>query len=686
MKKIFLFVICLSFLFPFICFSSDRGLVISEVKIGGVTSTDEYIKIYNLSDSDINLCGYKIIKKTTSGSQYNLVSNFNEDSIIKAKSYFVVANKNYTGYGVDLYYTNNSYSLSKDNSVYIIDSNSNIVDLIGFGECFESEGNTCLENIDNNEIYVRDNNIDTDNNIHDFKILNLIDELDDKPVIIDQAYNSNSVDNTVIYYSKDIILSEIYPNPSEDEDEFIEINNIGNNAIDLTNYKIKDNSKKVFNIKNITLKAGEFYVFYKKDTGISLNNTGDEHIYLLTPSDEIIQDLLYSDAKRGSVYCYNNGSYFWSIIKTPGSENVIETENIPPTINCNIPSKVFSNIAFYIDCRDSYDENNDNIVFNFDMGDGRSGNNKDFYFRYFNIGNYVVNVTLTDSRGLKSQKEYKINVSDKIDDVWFLPEDIINRDCIEIDNGELQDVDVGKCIKMKSYVISLPNSIIDKCFYVSGAQIYSYSKNFPDIGIGDEVNIVGEVSSNRGEKRIKIKEKDNIKIISKQSIKKEYYEIYNSEDLDLNIANLVSITGEITSKTKNHIIIKNDNEQEFDVYISNKLYGSLDNINRGDNVSVIGIVNKINDKFRILLRDFNDVKKNINKNDFNIAMIQDKVESSYGYSDLISGNVSLNNDEYVIDTNNKKYTILLIILSTFVLFVIILLVLLFNKSRNNGKP
>lgn len=683
MKKIIYLI--LLFL-PLICFSQDNHLLISQIQISGITSTDEYIKIYNPSYDDISLYGYKVVKKTTSGSQYNLVSNFNEDLVIKSKSYILIAHKDYTGYGVDVYYTNNSYSLSKDNSLYLVDKESNIVDLVGVGNCFEKEGDQCLENIGDGEIYVREDNIDTDNNMSDFKVINLsVSEEKPQPEQTVSYTNVYSTSTSSPIYYKNILISEIYPNPLDGEDEFIEIQNIGDTSVNLENYKIKDDSKRVFNISNIVLEKGQYYVFYKKNTGISLNNTGEEHVYFLTPDNEIIQDVLYLNPKKNNSYTYdlNSKNYVWSIKKTPGMENIIEIENVAPEVVCKIPNKVSFNIAFYIDCSDSYDENGDEMKFEISLGDGRVFDKSSFYVRYFNSGEYVISINIYDSKGMKGSEEYKISVSDNIDKIWFIDNQEEDK-CVEIDKNDLQDYNTGDCVKFTSSVISLPNMLIDKCLYVEGAQIYFHKNDFEKMNIGDEVSIIGEVSSNRGEKRIKINKKEDISVISRKKFNEKYFEVYNEDDLNLNIAKLVLASGKLTSKTKNHLIIDND-DQKFDIYISNKIQGNLDNIKRGENISVVGIVNKVNDKFRILLRELGDVQKIVeDNNDFNMAMINSDEEISYGYA-VNNVQNEKNEENYIIPVDNRKEIVFNVLVAFSVLTILIIISLLI-KRKNSYKP
>ena len=720
LKNVIVFLIYLT---PVFCFA-EGNLIISEIQISGYRSTDEYIKIYNSSGTDINLYNYKIIKKTSSGSQYNLISGFDENTIVRAGEYFLIAHKDYSSYGygfpVDFYYTNTSYSLSKDNSLYLMNNKSEILDIVGFGNCFEKEGETCLNNLNDYEIYRRNNNIDTNNNINDFILIgssgygkateenmNVVDIPDTINSVTPNFIMNYPVENIKIFYPQNIIFSEIYPNPIADQEEFIEIKNNGITPIDLKNYKIKDSSKRIFSIGNIILKQNELYVFYKSQTGIAMNNSGAEHLYLLTPNNDVIQDLYYYNTKIGNSYAFDleNKTYLWTKNITPGFDNIIEKENSLPMIDCKIPNNVFVDIAFNLDCSDSYDEDGEEIRFFIDIGDGRTFDENNFYVRYFSQGKYLIKITAIDGSGGQNFLEHKIEVSNNLEQSGFLfvendikdknkNEDEDEGGCLRIDKEEIQDADVGGCVIIESSVIVLPGIFSEKYFYLDGAQVYFGKQNFPELKNGDLLRVRGEISSNRGEKRIKVSREEDIFVYKDSFIKEEYYEIYDKEDLALNVSRLVSVNGEIISKTKNHIIIKNLKGEEFDIYINNKLYlnnnitRTLDEVKKGDNVVAIGIVGVIDNKFRVLLRDFNDINvvkiyKNLEnkKVDFNAATIFDLSDNDYGELDTDKVINIDNKNEYVIDVNKSKRNVFIIGLVGAIVLFFLLLFGLINKYK-----
>lgn len=698
MKKIINFVLIFLTFLPLFCFAYDNHIVISEVMVGRETSTDEYIKLYNSSDNDINLLGYKIIKKTTSGSPYNLISNFLEDSIIKSRSYFLISHKDYVGYGYsDIFYTNNSYSISKDNSIYLINKDGGVEDLIGFGECYEKEGEKCLDNIDNNYIYKRKNNIDTNNNFDDFEVLSVTAETNNikediaENNIEPQVFTTNNpvieTWQTKIVYQKDLIISEIYPNPKEGGEEFIEIKNIGNSAIDLNNYKIKDSSKRIFIIKSIILVPNQYVAFYKIETGISLNNSGEEHVYLITPNNDIFYDLKYFDSRIGNSYAFDevNKEYFWTRVITPGMSNVIEKENNLPTIDCKIDKNVFMRIAFNIDCSDSYDEDGDELNFSFDMGDGKIINNKNnFYYSYFDGGNYSIKVEVVDINGGSSEKTYKIKIRSDLENSGFLFDNLENKNveenikenCQNIDIEELQNIDLGECVSIKSTVILEKDVFSKNYFYVNGAQIYYSKDDLDGIQEGNLISASGIVSSNYGEKRIKIKDKNDILILDKNKFVIPN-KISNINDLDFNIAGLVSVEGVLENKTKSSLELLN-NDQYYDVYIKDNLNINLDSLKEGNYVEVSGIVNKRNDKTKIFLRKQEDIKIIENVKDKEVDFVASAIfEGNYGYGE------EQQIKEYKLENikDNKK-SLIIVGVGVFGLIICIVVVLLLKNKTS----
>ena len=114
--------------------SSDANrLVISEIMAGTADNADnEFVELYNPTDSAINLSNWSLKRKTsqTATSTENLVLSFSATSTIAGKSFFLIAHNDYNGTSTpDFYYTNNSDPLAySDDVVILYNNNGGIID------------------------------------------------------------------------------------------------------------------------------------------------------------------------------------------------------------------------------------------------------------------------------------------------------------------------------------------------------------------------------------------------------------------------------------------------------------------------------------------------------------------------------------------------------------------------------
>jgi len=70
------FVAVVIFNVPKASAESASHVVISEVQIGGQTSKDEFIELFNPTGQAVNLKDWKLAKKTAGGNESNLLSAF----------------------------------------------------------------------------------------------------------------------------------------------------------------------------------------------------------------------------------------------------------------------------------------------------------------------------------------------------------------------------------------------------------------------------------------------------------------------------------------------------------------------------------------------------------------------------------------------------------------------------------
>jgi len=143
MKKI-LFLLSL----PFPAFA----LLITEVQIHGDFANNDYIKIYNNQEKNIDVSGFKLRKRTATGSESS-IRVFPQGSIIPSKEYFIWANsKDDFHLEIKANVWSTAY-LSKNNSIALLDTDNNILDSLSWGQAENTfiKGDTFSENPEKNQ-------------------------------------------------------------------------------------------------------------------------------------------------------------------------------------------------------------------------------------------------------------------------------------------------------------------------------------------------------------------------------------------------------------------------------------------------------------------------------------------------------------------------------------------------------
>ncbi len=131
---------------PFILATSmtvvpPTGPMITEIQIRG----DSHIVLYHQDDNDIDISGFKLRKRSSTGKEYS-VRVFPQGSIIPANGHFVWANSkndHHLSVGADVWST---AGISRDNSVALISSSGDIVDSVAWGVGEDQFGLNALPN------------------------------------------------------------------------------------------------------------------------------------------------------------------------------------------------------------------------------------------------------------------------------------------------------------------------------------------------------------------------------------------------------------------------------------------------------------------------------------------------------------------------------------------------------------
>jgi len=164
--------------------------------------------------------------------------------------------------------------------------------------------------------------------------------LDNSPTNSNQATATTTTTETLLVSTDfnqiktwpNIFISEFLPNPAgpDTTDEFIEIFNAENYAVDLTGFKLDDNNggSRPYQIPPKTIiQPNQYLAFYSKQTKIALNNDTDL-VRLLAPSGEIIDQTEYQESQEGVSYVLDeNFEWQQTNTPTPGEINVLNLES-----------------------------------------------------------------------------------------------------------------------------------------------------------------------------------------------------------------------------------------------------------------------------------------------------------------------------------------------------------------------
>lgn len=163
-------------------------VVISEIQVGEVShADDEFVELYNPTINDIDLSGWKLKKATESGTPIdNLVASLSGS--IAAHGFFLITSpESSASNSANILYSTTRH-IAANNTVYLFDKNTSLIDKVGFGNATDSEGTAVpnpgagksLERKANSSSTVLSmttggdefagNGEDTDNNVADFII------------------------------------------------------------------------------------------------------------------------------------------------------------------------------------------------------------------------------------------------------------------------------------------------------------------------------------------------------------------------------------------------------------------------------------------------------------------------------------------------------------------------------------
>lgn len=256
-------------------YSNTDSIIISEVMPSNKSTIEsingkkyDYIEIYNSSDKDIELSKYYL-----SDDNFNLRKWQFPDVTIKAKSYLLVYASGKNIYENNEIHTN--FKISKSGEVLTLSNyKAKAISRIYFEE---TASDTSYGYNGKEYVYFYEGTPNSENK----------GEYSKKPILVVKQKEN------VIKPSKDIRINEVY----SIDNEKIELKNLTDETINLSNYYIEDNSSEKIKLPNIEIKGNSYLVINSNDLGFGINS-GNEELKLYK-NEELIDTYFVGKQKEG---------------------------------------------------------------------------------------------------------------------------------------------------------------------------------------------------------------------------------------------------------------------------------------------------------------------------------------------------------------------------------------------------
>ena len=276
------------------------------ILISKISQDKKYVEIYNPTNQNVNLAGWKI--EYYAGSGAKTVGKIFKDEVILANGFLVLSNDNMLAGAIK--FDNNLGLAQNDGSVVLSRSDGSVADIKGdvkiVWRCF-----------------IDGNIIDSKNNSTDFLSSKGSDNQEIVPYSRPNCKSPEPKPESPKELNKceGLKLSEIASNVDE---QFIEIINSGEKTVITTGCKLAVGDAGVReNIGDIELNPGEFLVIKIKSTNLKLPKTKGK-VYLLDEAGSKIDAAEYSSMPKGASWSLVDDEWIKTFAITEGAANIFK--------------------------------------------------------------------------------------------------------------------------------------------------------------------------------------------------------------------------------------------------------------------------------------------------------------------------------------------------------------------------
>lgn len=429
-----------------------------------------------------------------------------------------------------------------------------------------------------------------------------------------------------------IIINELLPNPRgpDTDKEFVELKNISEADVNLGGWRLETaNRRKYVFSATSTISQKGFLVLWRQQSGLTLGNTREEKIKLFNPAGQLIDEVGYNETageemsfSRTSVTSTTSTLWQWSRVATPGVANVIQLPNHPPAIIFELPDLAEIGEEIVFDASDTSDPEDDALSFLWDFGDGGQSAQEMATHTFQKAGRRKIILKVNDHQGNEAEQKAYLTVLKGEDSGSAESEG--EEAVVESESSraagkkfaatllQARELSAGDQARFSGLVTVPPSLFGTQIFYLqeaqtsAGIQIYMFKKDFPELKIGNEVMVQGEIGLLQNEPRLKIKNKEDIKILN-QWVEIKPLEITTADLEEEKLSSLLKIQGEVLEPSSGQFYLADESGE---VLVQFKprtdLKGQI--VKEGDFVEVVGILGQSKGIFRLWPRFLEDIK------------------------------------------------------------------------------
>jgi Lamin Tail Domain len=310
-------------------------VLIFQVQTSGLASaSNEFIAFTNVSDDDVDITNWSVQYITASGKTVTNLATFKTSQpsgfrlYLRAHSVIMIASNEFVSYDPSIEYdaTFNGGISSAGGHIKIVDSNSNTVDMVGYGNASQPLVSAAPTHVAGDLIqrnWTPEMTLqDTRNNGADFH------------VTLSEVSHGGSGTYEVPHEPEEqppLVINEVLPNPAGADlgKEFIELYNPNDVALGLEEYSLQlGASAKAYRLPKVSIAPRTHLALSDAQTGVTLPNTSTT-LLLIDGNGQAIDEMpTYSEPKEDVAWARNEVTDTWlySLQPSPGIQNSIVTQ------------------------------------------------------------------------------------------------------------------------------------------------------------------------------------------------------------------------------------------------------------------------------------------------------------------------------------------------------------------------